>query len=131
MAIFKKKFILPVFYAFLLKFKLFLKRFIRKPERTFKTLWIAPNYIYILSFKSKGSRMGKGKGKKHIRMFSCQAGSPLIESSHIRVGKLLLLLYSLYQRLGMRLWLQINVVDWRLISLHKSVRLLTKPLTFL
>ena len=58
---------------------LFFKYFLRKPEKTSKRLWITPKYVFNISYKSRGSRMGKGKGRKYTKFLKIHAGTPFLE----------------------------------------------------
>lgn len=87
-----------------LKFKLFLKKFIKKPEKTLKKLWITPVYVKSISLKSKGSRMGKGKGKKILRLLKLKPMTSFVEVQNIKLSQLIFFLKYL------KLWLNVNAL---------------------
>lgn len=58
---------------------LFFKIFLRKPEKTGKRLWITPKYIINISRKSRGARMGVGRGRKLRSFLRLSPSTPLLE----------------------------------------------------
>lgn len=77
------------------KFMLLIKRIARKPDRTSKVLWLSPSYIFRVTYKSKGARMGKGQGKDHVWYKSYFPGKPFIEVANVRIGRVFYFLFYL------------------------------------
>ena len=77
------------------KFLLLIKKIAKKPDKTLKILWLAPSYIFRLSYKSKGARMGKGKGKRHVLYQLYKPGKPFIEISNVRIGRIFYFIFYL------------------------------------
>lgn len=73
---------------FLTRFILFLKRVARKRDKTLRRYWLAPRSFIRIAYKSKGARMGKGKGKKIIHIQRYPPFINFVEFSGIRPGKL-------------------------------------------
>ena len=94
--------------VFVVRFKLFLKRFIRKPERSLKEFWLVAGSPNLLTLKSRGSRMGKGKGKKVVRTLRFNPKQPLFGVSNLRFGKLRFTLAFVEQRLSVGCFLKLN-----------------------
>lgn len=80
-----------------LKFKLFLKKMARKAKKSLRKFWLTPHYVFNVTLKSKGSRMGKGKGKHLVPLLRLYAGKPFLEIFFIRFGRLFL--YTWYFKL--------------------------------
>ena len=93
---------------FIIRFKLFLKRFIRKPERSLKEFWLAAGSPNRITLKSKGSRMGKGKGKKVIRVLHFYPRQAIIGVSNLRIGKARFTLTHVAGRLSTNCFIYIN-----------------------
>jgi hypothetical protein len=73
---------------FFLKLSFVAKRLAKRPERSLRKFWITPSYVLNLTYKSKGARMGKGKGKKTVRTARFFPGKPFLEFSNVRSGKI-------------------------------------------
>lgn len=92
-----------------LKLKLFFKRFVRKPEKTLKKFWLSPIFLFTISLKSKGARMGKGKGKKLLKMLRLNPGKIFLEVSNIRLGRMFFFIKHLQLRLSLSILLYSNL----------------------
>jgi len=92
------------------KVLLILKRWVRKPDRTLKKLWLSPNYILRISKSSKGARMGKGKGGKALLISRFTPLSTLIETSNITFNRLYRLSKLLSWFFGTRLLIVSNAI---------------------
>lgn len=68
--------------------KLFLKRAVRKSDRTQRYMWFAAFPHIPLTRKGKGSRMGKGSGKLSTWCIQLKPGTVLIELLHLRFGRI-------------------------------------------
>lgn len=84
------------------------KRFLRKPEKMGKKLWLTPTYTFNLTKKSKGSRMGKGRGKKLIPSLILLPGSAIIQFTNVRILVARRLVAFLQRRWGVYLCLFTN-----------------------
>ncbi len=73
----------------LIKFKLFLKRAVRKSDKTKRFFWFNGFPHLPLTRKPLGSRMGKGKGKVEIWFAQLKPGSFLFEFVNLRHGRAL------------------------------------------
>ena len=71
----------------LLKFKLFLKKAIKKRDKTKRFFWFNSFPHLPLTKKSTGSRMGKGKGKLKCWHTNIKSGVFLIEFINLRFGR--------------------------------------------
>lgn len=71
------------------RMKLFLKRAIRKSDRTQRYMWFAAFPHIPLTKKGKGSRMGKGAGKLSSWCVQLKPGIILVEFKHLRYGRIL------------------------------------------
>jgi large subunit ribosomal protein L16 len=69
------------------KFKLFLKRAVRKPDKTKRLCWFNVFPHLPLTRKAVGSRMGKGKGKVQKWFTTIHAGTILFEITNLRFGR--------------------------------------------
>lgn len=67
--------------------KLFLKRAVRKADRTQRYMWFAAFPHLPLTRKGKGSRMGKGNGKLAAWCVQLKPGIVLLEFKHLRYGR--------------------------------------------
>jgi len=105
------------------KFKLFLKKFIKKPEKSLKKLWITPVYIRNIALKSKGSRMGKGKGKKILNILRLYPGKPFIEFTNVRIGRIFYFNFFIQIRLQVKTLLLTNT-HLSFVNIYKNSFLL-------
>lgn len=71
----------------LFRLKIYLKKATRRAEFTKRRLWFNAFPHLPLSKKSKGVRMGKGTGKLSIWFTQMYAGSLLIETRNLRLGR--------------------------------------------
>lgn len=90
---------------FLLRFILFLKKIARKSEKTLRYFWLTPRSYTNVTLQSKGARMGKGKGKKIIKLQRIGAGVNFVEFSGMRYGRLKYYLYYMNIRFNQRFYL--------------------------
>lgn len=67
--------------------KLFLKRAVRKSDRTQRYMWFSAFPHIPLSRKGKGSRMGKGAGKLAAWCIQIKPGTIFVEFIHLRFGR--------------------------------------------
>jgi len=79
-------------YSFLLKFTLFLKRIAQKREKTMRYYYFKPLSFLKITKQSKGSRMGKGKGKTILKVQRFSPMQSFIEFRGVRVGRLVMFL---------------------------------------
>ena len=84
---------IPTFIRFLRVIKANLKR----KSKNYKKFFINYNFNYIYTKKPKGSRMGKGKGKKVFFWSKIKPGSIFIETKGYRVGKCKYISKKLYK----------------------------------
>lgn len=84
------------------------KRFLRKPEKMGKKLWLTPTYTFNLTKKSKGSRMGKGRGKKLVQALILLPGSSIIQFTNVKTLVARRLVFFLQRRWGVGLCLFTN-----------------------
>lgn len=70
------------------RMKLFLKRAVRKSDRTQRYMWFAAFPHIPLTKKGKGSRMGKGAGKLSSWCVQLRPGIILVEFKHLRFGRI-------------------------------------------
>ena len=71
----------------LTKFKLFLKKAVKKVDKTKRKFWFNGFPHLPLTRKSTGSRMGKGKGKVKRWFIRIKGNSLLFEFKNLRYGK--------------------------------------------
>lgn len=71
-----------------LRFVLFIKRIIRRRFRGIRRFWILPGDYFRVSYKSKGARMGKGKGKSANILRRISPLSNLVEFKNVRPGRI-------------------------------------------
>lgn len=69
------------------KYIIFIKKYIKKMEKTQKKFWFKYAITNPITKKPKGSRMGKGKGKPYIWMIAFYSGYFVFEFKNIRMGK--------------------------------------------
>lgn len=102
---------------FLLRFDLNLRRIVRKKDKTLRRFWITTRVLFNLSRQSKGSRMGKGKGKnvQHFQFFN--PFTNFIELSGVRYGRLIFFLSFLNKRFAQKLLLRLR---WDISVLQKQ-----------
>lgn len=79
----------PVYFSAkrIFRFKLFLKRAARKSDITRRAFWVSLFPHLPLTKKTKGQRMGKGKGKLSTWFTYLHAGRALIEFKNLRLGR--------------------------------------------
>lgn len=70
------------------RLKLFLKRAVRKSDRTQRYMWFCAFPHLPLTRKGKGSRMGKGAGKLSTWWVRLKPGIILVEFKHLRYGRI-------------------------------------------
>lgn len=70
------------------RMKLFLKRAVRKSDRTQRYMWFSAFPHLPLTRKGKGSRMGKGNGKLSTWWVRLKPGIILVEFKHLRYGRI-------------------------------------------
>lgn len=71
------------------RMKLFLKRAIRKSDRTQRYMWFTAFPHIPLTKKGKGLRMGKGAGKLSSWCVQLRPGTVLVEFKHLRYGRIM------------------------------------------
>ncbi len=82
------------------RFKLFLKRAMKKADRTRRFVWFHAFPHLPLTAKSKGTRMGKGKGKLECWFTSIPGGVVLIEFRNLRKGRANFFMIQMTRKLG-------------------------------
>ena len=70
------------------RLKLFLKRAVRKSDRTQRYMWFSAFPHIPLTKKGKGLRMGKGAGKLASWCTQLRPGTVLVEFKHLRYGRI-------------------------------------------
>jgi large subunit ribosomal protein L16 len=84
------------------KFKLFLKRCVRKFDITARHLWFNAFPHLPLTKKTTNARMGKGKGKLNAWFTNVRGGIFLIEFLNVRHGRALYFMRQIFFRLGIQ-----------------------------
>lgn len=105
----KKQFILELFFLKFLKKKLKklrLKGLKKKPKRQF---WLFISSNFLLTKKSKNSRMGKGKGDFLRWVIRLKYGTPLLEAKNISIYRMMILKKLFIIKLKIPLCLLINI----------------------
>lgn len=92
---------------FITRFILFLKKIVRKRDKSQRRYWLAPRSFLRVTLKSKGARMGKGKGKHVVLIQRFQPFINFIEFAGVRTGRLRRYLYKLNTRMSSRFILRI------------------------
>ena len=82
------------------RFKLFLKRAMKKSEKTRRCVWFFAFPHLPLTKKSNGVRMGKGKGKLECWFTNISGGTILIEFKNLRPGRSTLFIKQMTHKLG-------------------------------
>lgn len=82
------------------KFKLFLKRAVRKVDRTRRFYWFNCFPFFPLTRKPIGARMGKGKGKAKKWYTSVPGGLNIVEFLNLRTGRAMYFMKQLTHKLG-------------------------------
>ena len=82
------------------RFKLFLKRAVKKADRTRRFVWFLAFPHLPLTKKPNGLRMGKGKGKLECWFTNISAGSILIEFKNLRKGRSDFFMKQMTHKLG-------------------------------
>ena len=79
----------PVFFSAkrIFRFKLFLKRSSRKSDITRRAFWVNLFPHLPITRKSKGMRMGKGKGKLMAWFTLMRGGKSIVEFKNLRLGR--------------------------------------------
>nr|YP_010117037.1 hypothetical protein KQ443_mgp27 [Euplotes vanleeuwenhoeki]QPM99251.1 hypothetical protein MitoLV_23 [Euplotes vanleeuwenhoeki] len=72
-----------------LRFTLFIKRMIKRRFRGVRKFWILPGDYFRVSFKTKGARMGKGKGKSANILRRISPYLHFVEFKNVRLGRVL------------------------------------------
>ena len=85
------------------KMKLFLKRSIKKSDKTRRLFWFTTFPHLPLTKKPIGTRMGKGKGKLDIWYTNVRGGSLLIEFKNLRNGRALFFFNQINYKLNTKL----------------------------
>jgi len=99
----------------MIKFILIFKKVIRKSKKTLKYFWINSVFSFSKTYKVKGSRMGKGKGKLSFWLSKNSIGSFLVEFLGIRIGRIKIFLKKLQVLLNSRLFLNKTANCWQLL----------------
>lgn len=84
----------------LFRFKLFLKRSIKKSEHTRRYVWFLAFPHLPLTRKPNGVRMGKGKGKLECWFTNISGGSILLEFKNLRKGRAIFFMKQMSHKLG-------------------------------
>ncbi len=84
----------------LFRFKLFLKRAVKKTDKTRRLLWFNAFPHLPLSKKPDGLRMGKGKGKLECWFTSIPGGTMLFEFKNLRYGRSRFFMTQMSHKLG-------------------------------
>lgn len=84
----------------LARFKLFLKKAVRKVDKTRRFLWFHAFPHIPLTKKPDGLRMGKGKGKLACWSSTIRGGTTLFEFKNLRYGRALFFMKQLTHKLG-------------------------------
>lgn len=92
---------------FLTRFILFLKKIVRKRDKSQRRYWLAPRSFLKVTLKSKGARMGKGKGKHVVNIQRFRPFINFVEFSGVRSGRLRLYLFKLNCRMGPQFFLKL------------------------
>jgi large subunit ribosomal protein L16 len=84
----------------LFRFKLFLKRAIKKSDKTRRFSWFLAFPHLPLTKKPNGIRMGKGKGKLECWFTNISGGSILLEFKNLRKGRSDFFMKQMTHKLG-------------------------------
>lgn len=96
---------------FLMKFILFIKKITRKVEKSLRRFWLIPQSLLAITLKSKGARMGKGKGKKLIYFQRIFARTNFIEFLGVRLGRLYYFLFYWNNRFYQKFYLYRSLLN--------------------
>jgi ribosomal protein L16/L10AE len=91
---------------FLTRFILFLKKIVRKRDKSQRRYWLAPRSFLRVTLKSKGARMGKGKGKHIVQIQRFRPFVNFVEFLGVRLGRLRLYLFKLNSRMTAKFFLK-------------------------
>ncbi len=84
----------------LFRFKLFLKRAMKKSDRTRRFVWFLAFPHLPLTKKPNGIRMGKGKGKLECWFTNVSGGTILMEFKNLRKGRSSFFMKQMTHKLG-------------------------------
>jgi len=71
----------------MIRFLLIFKKVVRKSNRTVRFFWVNMVFSYSKTYKVKGSRMGKGKGKISFWLSKNSISTFLVEFFGVRLGR--------------------------------------------
>lgn len=84
------------------RYKIFLKKSVRKADKTGRRLWVNTFPHLPLTRKVSGSRMGKGKGKLSNWVSNIRAGINIVELRNLRTGRAYYFLNQIMYRLPVK-----------------------------
>lgn len=91
---------------FITRFILFLKKIVRKRDKSQRRYWLAPRSFLKVTLKSKGARMGKGKGKHVVMIQRFRPFHNFVEFLGVRLGRLRVYLFKLNSRMTAKFFLR-------------------------
>jgi large subunit ribosomal protein L16 len=83
----------------LFRYKMVLKKATKRSEKTLRAYWLPLFPTQPITRKSKGSRMGKGKGKRQSWGVVLRGGSTFIEFKNVRRGRSIYYFTQIQKRL--------------------------------
>lgn len=84
----------------LFRFKLFLKKSVKKSDYTRRSVWFLAFPHLPLTRKPNGVRMGKGKGKLECWFTNISGGSIVIEFKNLRKGRAIFFMKQMTHKFG-------------------------------
>lgn len=114
--------------AQIFRFKLFLKRAVKKSDKTRRFAWFLAFPHLPLTKKPNGIRMGKGKGKLECWFTNVSGGSVLLEFKNLRKGRSDFFMKQMTHKLGVPTKFLYSTNFYFTFPLKKSQNVFFKPI---